>query len=152
MKVYTLNKSQEISRDIADVFDFFSKPENLCDITPSRMNFNILTPSPIEMKEAAIIDYTIKILGLRIRWRTIITKYDPPNIFIDQQLKGPYSMWHHTHSFKSIAKNKTLIEDTVHYCVPFGVIGRILHRLYIKRDLKKIFLYREKKIKQIFQG
>ena len=152
MKVYTLEKSQKISRDIAHVFDFFSKPGNLSDITPKKMNFSILTPSPIEMKETAVIDYTVKILGIPIRWRTIITKYDPPNIFIDQQLKGPYSMWHHTHSFKSIAENETLIMDTVHYCVPFGIIGRILHKLFIRRDLENIFLYREKRIKQIFQG
>ena len=149
MKIYTLKKEQKISKNILDVFDFFSRPENLSRITPPKMGFNILTPSPIEMKEGALIDYTVKILGIPIRWRTLITKYDPPNIFIDQQLKGPYSLWHHTHVFKKISDNETLIEDIVLYTIPFGFIGRIVHYLYIKRDLEKIFSYRKKKIADI---
>ncbi len=146
MKVYTLKKEQKISKNILDVFDFFSRPENLAAITPPKMKFKILTPSPIEMKEGALIDYTVRILGFPIRWRTLITKYDPPNIFIDQQLKGPYSLWHHTHTFTKISDNETLIKDIVVYVIPFGFIGRIIHSLYIKRDLEKIFLYRKKKI------
>ncbi len=150
MKVYTLNKSQEISRGITDVFDFFSKPENLCDITPKRMNFNILTPSPIKMKKGALIDYTINIMFISMRWRTLITKYDPPYLFIDEQLKGPYPKWHHTHTFTKINENETLIKDTVLYSVPLGFIGRVVHWIYIKRDLKKIFSYRKKRIQGIF--
>ena len=150
MKLYTLRKKQKISKNISVVFDFFSKPENLSVITPPNMGFNILTPSPIEMKEGALIDYTVKILGFPIRWRTLITKYDSPNIFIDQQLKGPYSIWHHTHTFKKIDENETLIEDCVIYGVPFGLIGRLIHFLYIKRDLNKIFSYRSKKISKLF--
>ena len=152
MKLYTLKKEQIIPRNILDVFDFFSKPENLSVITPSKMGFKILTPSPIEMKEGALIDYTVKIIGLPIRWTTLITKYDPPNLFIDQQLKGPYSMWHHTHNFKKLNDNETLIEDIVVYSVPYSFIGGLIHSLYIKRDLEKIFSYRSKKIKEIFNS
>ena len=150
MKTYTFKKEQEISKNILEVFDFFSRPENLSIITPPKMQFNIMTPSPIEMKDGALIDYTVKILGLPIKWRTLITKYDPPNIFIDQQLKGPYSLWHHTHTFKKINDNETLIGDTVIYAVPFSFIGSIVHSIYIKRDLERIFSYRTKKIKEIF--
>ena len=146
MKVYTLKKEQKISKNILDVFDFFSRPENLATITPPKMKFKILTPKPIEMKEGALIDYTVRILGFPIRWRTLITKYDPPNIFVDQQLKGPYSLWHHTHTFTKISDNETLIKDIVTYSIPFGFIGRIAHSIYIKKDLEKIFLYRKNKI------
>ena len=137
-------------KDISTVFDFFSKPENLSVITPPAMKFKILTPSPIDMKEGALIDYTVSIMFIPIRWRTLITKFSPPNLFIDQQIKGPYSMWHHTHIFEKISKNETLIKDKVVYGVPFGIIGRLVHYLYIKRDLKKIFTYRKNKIEQIF--
>ena len=137
-------------KDISTVFDFFSKPENLSVITPPAMKFKILTPSPIDMKEGALIDYTVSIMFIPIRWRTLITKFSPPNLFIDQQLKGPYSMWHHTHKFEKINENETLIKDKVVYGVPFGIIGRLVHYLYIKRDLKKIFTYRKNKIEQIF--
>ncbi len=146
MKVYTLKKEQKISKGISDVFDFFSKPENLAKITPSKMRFKILTPVPIEMKEGALIDYTVRVLGFPIRWRTLITKYEPPNIFIDQQLKGPYSLWHHTHTFTKISDSETLIKDIVVYTIPFSFFGRIIHSLYIKRDLDKIFSYRKDKI------
>lgn len=150
MKLYTLNKEQVIYKNISDVFDFFSKPENLSIITPPKMNFNILTPSPIEMKEGALIDYTINIMFISMRWRTLITKYDPPYLFIDEQIKGPYSKWHHTHTFTKINENETLIKDTVLYSVPLGFIGRVVHWIYIKRDLKKIFSYRKKRIQEIF--
>ena len=146
MKVYTLKREQIISKNILDVFDFFSRPENLAKITPPKMKFKILTPTPIEMKEGALIDYTVRVLGIPIRWRTLITKYQPPNIFIDQQLKGPYSLWHHTHTFEQISQNETLIKDIVIYTIPFGFIGRIVHFLYIKKDLDKIFNFRKDKI------
>ena len=152
MKLYTLKKEQKISKNIFEVFDFFSKPENLSIITPPKMCFKILTPKPIEMKEGALIDYTIKIIGLSIKWKTIITQYEPPNIFVDQQLKGPYSMWNHTHLFKKIKDNETLIEDTVLYSLPYGFIGDIVHSLYIRKDLENIFSYRSKKIKEIFNN
>ena len=150
MKVFKLNKKQKISKNISEVFDFFSKPENLSEITPKRLGFNIMTPSPIEMKEGQLIDYTINILSFPVRWTTIITKYAPPNLFIDQQLKGPYSMWHHTHTFEEIGMNETLIEDTILYAMPFGFIGDLAHFLYVKRDLENIFRYREETIKKVF--
>ena len=142
MKLYTPNKEQVIYKNISDVFDFFSKPENLSIITPPKMNFNILTPSPIEMKEGALIDYTINIMFISMRWRTLITKYDPPYLFIDEQIKGPYIIWHHRHSFKDI-NGGTMIQDTVRYAVPLGIIGRFLNFIWIQKDLKDIFAYRK---------
>ena len=143
MKLYTLNKEQVISKNISEVFDFFSKPENLSTITPPKMNFQILTPSPINMKKGALIDYTINIMFISMRWRTLITEYDPPYLFIDAQIKGPYSIWHHTHTFTKINEKETLIKDIVLYSIPLGFIGRVVHWIYIKRDLEKIFSYRK---------
>ena len=150
MQLYTFKKEQKISKNIESVFLFFSKPENLSVITPSKMNFKILTPSPVEMKEGALIDYTVSILGFSVRWRTLITHYKPSDMFVDQQLKGPYSMWHHTHFFEKINDNETLIKDLVVYAVPFGIIGKLAHSLYIKRDLDDIFNFRSQKISEIF--
>ena len=150
MKLYTLKREQKISKNIEDVFQFFSKPENLSIITPSKMKFKILTPSPIEMKEGALIDYTVNIFGFPIRWRTLITDYKPSHMFVDQQLKGPYSMWHHTHLFERLNDEETLIKDIVIYAVPFGIIGKLTHSLYIKADLDAIFDFRSQKIREIF--
>jgi len=150
LKLHILKKEQVISQNISTVFDFFSKPENLSVITPPKMNFKIFTPSPIDMKEGTLIDYTINIMFMPIRWRTLITKYNPPNIFVDQQLSGPYSMWHHTHTFEQLGDNETLIKDEVLYSIPFAFIGKIIHYLYIKGELEKIFTYRKNKIEEIF--
>jgi len=151
MKVHKLEYKQFINKNIEEVFNFFSNPENLSLITPKKLNFNILTPSPIEMKDGQLIDYTIKLLGKKIRWRTMITVYEPPNLFIDQQLLGPYSLWHHKHVFKEV-KNGVEIIDTIHYVVPFGIIGNIVNYFFIHRDLKNIFKYRKEVIEQYFKS
>ena len=122
----------------------------MAKITPKILGFKIITPLPIEMKSGTIIDYYIKIFSFPIRWRTIITNYEYPSQFIDQQLKGPYSFWHHTHTFEE-TENGTLIKDQIRYVVPFGFLGRILNYLWIKRDLKNIFEYRKEKIKQLIK-
>ena len=150
MKIYTLKFTQKINRRIDEVFSFFSNPENLSDITPSRLNFKILTPLPIKMQQGQLIDYRITVLRKKIRWRTIITEYKYPKYFIDQQLKGPYSMWHHKHEFEDKGNHVEII-DTVNYVVPFGILGRLVNFLFIHNDLNKIFSYRKKIIEKHFR-
>lgn len=151
MKVYTLKRKQKVKRPLKEVFNFFDRPENLSKLTPDALGFKILTPPPIVMKEGALIDYTVKVMGINIHWRTLISTYDPPDKFVDEQLKGPYSFWHHTHRFKEIPEG-TSIEDEVHYALPFGIIGRLVHSLFVKRQLKKIFDYRSRTIAGIFEA
>ena len=150
MKKYKIEFEQFIDLPIKDVFLFFSQPKNLSLITPARLKFNVLTPEPIEMKEGQLIDYTLTIMYIiNIRWTTLITMYKEPNVFIDQQLKGPYSLWHHTHTFEEKDEG-TLIKDKVIYGVPFGWVGRFLHFIYIKYDVNSIFKYRHQILKKIF--
>ena len=112
-KIYTFYKEQFVPSDLDTVFEFFSRPENLEKITPSSMGFNIITPTPIDMKEGAIIDYTVKIMGVPMRWRTMITSYKKNEYFVDEQLKGPYSYWHHKHTFKEV-EGGVLILSLIH--------------------------------------
>ena len=150
MKTYNLEFEQFIDLPIEDVFDFFSKPENLSLITPPRLRFDILTPTPLEMKEGQLIDYSLKILYLiKLHWRTLITDYQKPYKFIDQQIKGPYTLWHHTHIFEE-KDGGTLIKDNLKYVIPFGWIGRAIHFIYIKHDINGIFQYRHKILNDIF--
>ena len=97
------------------------------------------------MHPGSIIDYVIRIGLIPMRWTTAISNYDPPHSFTDVQLKGPYSLWHHTHTFKSV-EGGTMIADHVRYGLPFGILGRIVHFFKVKRDVQKIFEYREKLI------
>ena len=102
------------------------------------------------MKEGQLIDYSLSIMYcIKLRWRTLITDYNQPYQFIDQQIKGPYSLWHHTHVFEE-KDGGTLIHDNVTYAIPFGLIGKLLHAIYIKHDIKNIFKYRHKILDTIF--
>jgi len=149
VKIYKLERKQLIRKPIDAVFPFFEDAENLSKITPSNLDFKIMTPLPIDMKAGTLIDYTIKVFGIRVHWRTLISDYNPPHYFTDEQLKGPYSFWHHRHEFLSIAEG-TLIRDTVTYALPFGVIGRVAHALFVKRQLQKIFDFRTSAINTVF--
>lgn len=149
MKIHHLHKEQLIKRPIDEVFAFFEKPENLAKITPPSLGFEILTPSPINMQVGTLIDYTIRVAGIRVRWTTLITAHDPPRKFVDQQLKGPYSFWHHSHTFKETPEG-TLIIDDVRYALPFGFLGNLAHLLKVKSDLEKIFTHRARIIEQQF--
>ncbi len=151
MRTYKLEREQIIKKPLKEVFEFFSHPENLAKITPDKLDFNILTPTPIEMKPGALVDYTVKPMLFPIRWTTLITDYDPPFMFIDQQLKGPYSFWHHKHTFED-TPDGTLIKDEVVYALPFGLLGDIAYSLFVKKQLSKIFDYRAKVIKDYFES
>ncbi len=149
MKTYTLTAEQFVPRPLAEVFAFFERPENLAKITPPALGFVILTPTPIEMKTGALIDYTIKVMGLRLRWRTLISQYDPPHAFVDEQINGPYRLWQHRHSFREV-EGGTLISDKVNYALPMGILGRMAHALFVRRQLQGIFAYRAKVIGEKF--
>lgn len=151
MKVYTLERKQIVSKKLSEVFPFFAKPENLEELTPPSLNFKIITPTPIEMKEGALIDYTIKISGIPQRWTTLITKFEPPHKFVDQQIKGPYSFWHHTHEFYE-SKEGTVLLDRVDYGLPFSFLGDIAHALFVKKQLNTIFDYRYQIIQKLFNS
>lgn len=148
MKMYTLVREQRISRPLHEVFFFFAKPENLSRITPPWLELRILTPSPIGMRAGALIDCTVRVLGLRRHWRTLITEYEPPHRFIDVQLKGPYVLWHHTHSFHE-SEGTTVMRDEVRYVLPGGIFGKLFHPL-VRRQLQRIFDYRQRAIESVF--
>ena len=149
MNVYTLIQRQLVRRPLGEVFAFFSRPENLERLTPKALGFRILTPTPIDMKEGAVIEYSIRILAVPVRWTTLITLYEPPNRFIDLQQKGPYAYWHHTHTFTA-TPDGTLITDEVQYAMPYGLLGRIARAFFVERQLGNIFLQRSYVIEAIF--
>jgi ligand-binding SRPBCC domain-containing protein len=120
------------------VFPFFADARNLEVITPPWLNFNVLTPGDIEMRVGAIIDYRLKIRGLPVRWRTEITGWNPPVSFCDEQRRGPYHRWSHTHTFAE-KDGGTLCGDRVIYAVPGGAL---VNYFFVHRDVEKIFKYR----------
>ena len=147
--IYHLQRRQRIACPLDKVFSFFADARNLEALTPPWLNFRILTPGPIEMKAGAEILYQISWHFLRMRWKTEIVEWQPNRFFVDVQARGPYRSWHHTHSFAADGEG-TLITDTVKYEMPFGIAGRLAHRLRVRRDLERIFDYRAAQVAASF--
>ena len=147
-RVYQLREECFIPRPLEDVFPFFADAHNLEAITPPLLKFRIVTPGPIEMREGALIDYRLSLHGIPFGWRTRIAAWEPPYRFVDEQLKGPYSLWHHEHTFEE-RDGGTLCVDVVDYAF-FG--GDLIHRLFVKPDLDRIFAYRKQRMVELLTG
>ncbi len=104
----------------------------------------ILTPRPIAMKAGTLIDYSLSLFGIPFNWQTLIEKWEPGVMFVDRQITGPYTKWVHTHTFKALGPERTLMQDRVEYQIPLGFLGDIAHVLFVEETLKKIFDYRAK--------
>ena len=141
--------SQFVPRPRPEVFAFFSAAENLERITPPFLNFRIQKKSTPQIQEKTLIDYRLKIHGVPITWRTLIEKWVPDSCFVDTQLKGPYTKWHHTHTFEDVPGG-TMMHDRVLYRVPFGSLGQLFLGKFIRRDVANIFAYRTEQIEKIF--
>ena len=146
MKEFNFQAETCVPRPHSEVFPFFAEARNLQTLTPPWLKFEVLTPVPIVMRPGTLIDYRITVHGLPIRWRTEITAWDPPHRFVDVQLRGPYTLWHHTHTFAA-RDNGTLVRDLVRYDVPGGALA---NALFVRRDLGKIFAYRQTKLADLF--
>jgi ligand-binding SRPBCC domain-containing protein len=148
MVEYILTRQLILDLPIREVFDFFADAGNLERITPPELNFHIITAQPIDIKKGTLIDYQLKIRGFPVKWQTIISEWNPPNLFVDKALKSPYKQWIHRHTFTKLSENKTLIEDEVKYCLPIAPLGDLAH-WFVRRELDYIFDFRQKLVKGI---
>jgi len=146
--IYQLEQEHFISRPRAEVFHFFADPFNLERITPPFLKFKIITPAPIYVRPETLIDYSLSLYGIGFRWRTRIESHTPDLAFIDTQERGPYKLWHHTHTFEDV-EGGTLMRDLVRYRLPFGPLGQLAHAIFVRRALDKIFLFRRNAIDRI---
>ena len=151
MKYHEFKEKQFIDLPIEEVFNYFSNPSNLQKITPKYLNFKIKNNPPFIMKKGQLFEYRLRVRGIPITWISLISSYDPPYSFIDEQIKGPYSSWHHTHLFKE-ENGGTVIIDEVKYTLPLGLIGKIVNLIWVKKDLDKIFQYRQKIIEKTLKS
>ncbi len=145
MRAFEHASSSWLDRPLAEVFPFFAEPRNLGRITPPWLRFEILTPGEIEMAVGTLIDYRIRWRGLPMRWRSEIAAWQPPHLFVDRQVRGPYRLWHHEHRFAE-HDGGTLVCDHVRYAV-WG--GALADRLLVRRDVNAIFAYRERRLQEL---
>jgi ligand-binding SRPBCC domain-containing protein len=142
---YELTDHFVVKASETETWDFFSSAENLPAITPPWLAFKILTPHPIKIEAESLLDYTIKWFGLPIHWRTRIIDWAPPRSFIDLQLKGPYTLWHHQHTFTPSTEG-TICTDRVIYQLPLGPLAWPVQRWIVRKQLLEIFRFRRKVI------
>ena len=134
-----------VDAPIDKVFEFFSNPANLEQITPPWLKFKMVQPQYLSIGSGTIIDYRLRLHGIPITWQSEITEWNPPYHFTDVQRKGPYRHWVHTHEFNE-AGTGTFIRDSVDYKVPGGYL---VDRLFVRKDIERIFTYRKSKLREL---
>ena len=146
LRYHVLKSEQRLPGTPAEVFPFFADAHNLEAITPSWLSFRVTTPLPVEMRAGALIEYRLRLHGIPIAWLTRIEEWLPGVRFVDQQLAGPYRLWHHTHEFEPDGQGGTVMRDTVRYALPGGPLGALPHALFVRRELATIFDYRARRV------
>lgn len=146
MREFMIQTELWLPRPRHEVFPFFAEARNLEVLTPPWLKFEVLTPAPIVMRPGTLIDYRITVHGLPLRWLTEIAEWKPPHMFVDWQLRGPYTLWHHTHTFAE-SNGGTLCLDQVRYRPRGGVL---VHWLFVRRDVERIFKYRHQRLREHF--
>jgi ligand-binding SRPBCC domain-containing protein len=144
---HTLHCRTTLPRPVDEAFSFFAEVGNLEQITPPELCFEIVSPRPIKMRAGALIDYRLRLFGLRFKWQTEITVWDPPWHFVDVQVKGPYRQWVHHHRFSGQGA-ETVMEDEVHYQLPLQPVGELAYPV-IRLQLRRIFSYRTRVIQTL---
>ena len=149
--MYVLERSQRVRAPLSEVFAFFSDPANLARITPPWLRFRVVGTAPERIAAGSRFEYRIRWSLFTLGWVTRITRWEPPSQFQDVQEKGPYATWIHTHRFAE-EPGGVRMQDRVEYALPFGPLGRLAHRLRVRRQLEEIFDYRREAIEEIFAG
>jgi ligand-binding SRPBCC domain-containing protein len=147
-RIHHLERRQRVELPLDQAFAFYGDAHNLERITPPWLGFHVTTPRPIEMGVGTLIEYRLQLHRVPVRWRTRIEAWEPPRRFVDVQVRGPYSLWEHTHTFEEDGPDATIIGDRVRYSIPFGLLGELANRLLVRRDVEGIFDYRREAVER----
>src|SRR3954454_6598137 len=152
-RIHLLRREQRLAAPHEAGFGFFADARNLEAITPPLLRFRRRTPEPVVMGVGAFLQYALRVHGVPVRWDTLIQAWEPPWRFVDVQVRGPYRLWHHTHSLVAVDGGAaTLMRDTVRYSVGFGVLGEAARRGLVRRDLEAIFAFRAERVPGLVAG
>ena len=141
MRIHLLERSQRVPVSVEDAFAIYGDASKLEQITPPWLRFRILDPRPGALLAGARLEYSLVLHRFPIRWTTEIDIWEPPHRFVDFQVRGPYRIWEHTHTFEPV-EGGTLLADRVRYAIPYGPFGMLAHVAFVRRDLRRIFDYR----------
>ena len=142
MRAHLLERSQRVEVPPEQAFALYADAANLEPLTPPWVHFQLLTPLPIAFGAGTLLDYRLRLHGVPFRWQTRIEVWEPPRYFRDSEARGPFSVWDHEHFFEPDGEGATVIRDRLRYAVPLGPLGELAHRLFVRRDLERIFEFR----------
>jgi ligand-binding SRPBCC domain-containing protein len=151
MSLHTIKTEQRIPAELDEIWEFISSPANLRNITPEYMGFEVTSKDiAAKMYAGMIISYKVRpLMNIPMTWVTEITHVEEKKYFVDEQRKGPYTMWHHEHHLEVIPGG-VLMSDIVSYIPPMGILGEIANSVFISRQLDGIFSFRRKRLTEIF--
>jgi ligand-binding SRPBCC domain-containing protein len=145
---HVLYREQRLELPLHEVFDFFSNAANLEAITPKFLRFRIRTPQPIHLEAGARIEYALSLFGVPVYWRTLISVWEPPHRFVDEQASGPFAHWRHEHTFEE-RDGAVIVTDRVEYQEPLGWLGLVAHHVFVERLLHRVFDFRSQVIRRL---
>jgi hypothetical protein len=149
LRINQFERRQRLPLPPGQAFEFFGDARNLEAVTPDWLRFRIVSLDSPQLEEGALIVYRLRVRGIPVRWTTRITQWEPGRRFVDEQIRGPYKFWEHTHWFEPDGQGGTWMTDRVRYSLPFGPLGRLAHRVFVKRDLRRIFDHRRERIGEL---
>lgn len=151
MAFYSFEITQFIPASREDVWEFISSPRNLKEITPPYMGFDITSGDlPEKIYPGLIISYRVSpVWGIKTTWVTEISQVKHLEYFVDEQRAGPYRFWHHQHHLRAEGGG-VFMTDIISYSPPLGILGAIANACFVRRQLRNIFDYRQKRMAEIF--
>jgi ligand-binding SRPBCC domain-containing protein len=150
MKIHNLHREQFLPISIEAAWNFFSAPENLDKLTPPEVKFETLSAQDKPLHHGMKIKYKLRpLMNIPVMWETLILGVDVPYKFIDKQLKGPYALWEHTHTFAAVNGGVKITDDVI-YALPFGFLGSLMHAIVVKKKLSQIFDFRRAALVRLF--
>lgn len=149
--MHLLERDIILDTEPQEVWAFLSTPLNLNELTPPELHFQVLSEVPAKMYNGLTILYEIQIpMFGKHRWLTEIKHIEEGAFFVDEQRLGPYRFWYHQHRVEPFANGRTRMIDRVFYQLPYGPIGTIVHRFWVKNMLERIFDYRTQRLFERF--
>ena len=136
----------DLNAPLQKVWDFHDTIDTLFKLTPPDTKAR-LGGAPEPMRVGVVYKLKLRRWGLPVpTWYAEIIAYDPPHKFADRQVPGhgPFRAWQHEHLFAALSESRTRLTDRVTYTLPFGPLGVLADKLFVRRDLEKMFAYRHK--------
>jgi ligand-binding SRPBCC domain-containing protein len=138
----------EIARPVGDLFAFFSRPKNLVQLAPADLNLELLT-APEIMAVGSRLTWKGKRYGMSQQIVQEVASFDLDKLIIVEQKEGPFARWVHAHQFAPSGVG-TLIVEKIDFEPPGGMLGFLITADGIRKDLEKLFAFRQKKLAELF--